>query len=282
MSHVDPDNIDHESYVNRATQALKKNYKVEKKKDASFKIADASAVEQRASELAKEEYEGESALNDWCDENYGDAIDEVTLMALIQISGAEWHGGPFPTGITVVRVGDHVFEAANGSKEFEDEGDFDSFISNILFNDSFHEYYGPIDEEFNNDFWESPPPLLHGTNDLEAVLRSGLAPSSDTRGIDNRSVGAAVFTTTEESIAEEYGSSEGGGIVRINTEAMKKDGDTPFVAEEPPIVEYEYTRNIAHHLGMDEYEPDIESGMDPNTVIVHGKIDPKYLTEVTN
>ena len=133
------------------------------------------------------------------------------------------------------------------------------------------------DDHFNKTFWEHPGTLYHATPDdyLEDIKEEGLVGSSDTRGISNRSVGAAVFTSTEPTDIDSYGNN----VLEIDTEAMKRDGYTPFVGQEPDIESYEKAMSLMHFYGI-EGDPhlDVESGMSPTTVIVYGKIPPQYLT----
>lgn len=137
------------------------------------------------------------------------------------------------------------------------------------------------DQQFNADFWSGPPPLYHATTEelAETIEREGLEARSATRGISNRGVGAAVFTTTDldEAVQGYYGEV----IFEVDTGAMKKAGDTPFVSQEPDVEQYELERLLAAQLDYDDYAPsDIESGMSPWTIIVHGSIGPQYLRRV--
>jgi len=135
------------------------------------------------------------------------------------------------------------------------------------------------DEQFNKEFWERPVNLLHGTNDLQGVLSVGILPKNDTRGMTNTGVGAAVFATTEESVAQSYNYGGSGGIVVIDTNAMKTDGYMPRVSQEPDVVEYDMKMSLAHTLGIEDMHFDVEEGIDPNTVIIYGKVPPKYVSQ---
>jgi len=136
------------------------------------------------------------------------------------------------------------------------------------------------EEQFNREFWGSPGVLYHGTRNLGDVLREGLEPRSETRGLGNRAVGAAVFTTVEEDTAAEHAHGHDGGVVEIDCKRMKRDKLTPFVAQEPEIIEDEMVGALAHRLGI-EYEHECsDAGIDPDTVIVYGPIPPRYLRRV--
>lgn len=140
-------------------------------------------------------------------------------------------------------------------------------------------YITPLD--FNKDFWESPPQFLyHGTQDeyIPDIMREGLEPRDETRGISNRHTGAAVFT----SLNEEYAEYHYGTAIEINVAAMKADGYTPDVGQEGPLEEAELYDALAHKLGLEEYQHETEHGLDPDTVVIYGPIPPKYLRVLGN
>ena len=134
-------------------------------------------------------------------------------------------------------------------------------------------------DQFDKDFWSSPPPLYHNTqkSNVEDIAEEGLVPMNQTRGIGNRGTGAAVFTTSDADESA-YGS-YGPVTYKIDTKAMKRDGYKPYVSQETPVVEYEQFRRLADLLGVDA-EPDLEHGMSPWTVVVFGKIPPQYLERI--
>lgn len=128
--------------------------------------------------------------------------------------------------------------------------------------------------DFNQEFWDFPAPLYHGTSETSwaKIRKTGLEPRSDSRGISNRFVGSAVFTSLDVNVPADYGDV----IVQIDTTAMKRDGYTPQVSLEEGIEEAEALRALAHSLGV-EYEPEIEYGIDPETVVIFGPVAAKYL-----
>jgi hypothetical protein len=130
-------------------------------------------------------------------------------------------------------------------------------------------------DEFEG-FWESPSPLYHATDvdNVRSILRSGLNPESQSRGLRNRGVGLAVFTTLDEESARS--GMYGDAVFEIDTRAMARDGYTPEVEGEPDVAEYEAKNSLAWAFGVEGYTQD-EPENDPDTVIVHGRIPPKYL-----
>jgi hypothetical protein len=128
------------------------------------------------------------------------------------------------------------------------------------------------------DFWKAPAPLYHATTEdhVEDILEAGLQPRSTSRGLRNRGVGAAVFTTTDlETTA--YGS-YGDVVFEIDTAAMARDGYTPEVGLEPDVVEAAGKHALAWAFGIEDYAEEPENARD--TVIVFGAIPPAYLRQL--
>lgn len=131
--------------------------------------------------------------------------------------------------------------------------------------------------DFNKRFWSHPETLFHATKEenIPVIQSEGLKPQNRTRGLSNRGVRGAVFTTSNwDDLAL---GSYGDWILEIDTAAMKRDGYTPFVSQEPDVEEAEVRSALAHRLGIENYEYQVEHGMGMETVIVHGAIPTKYL-----
>lgn len=154
-----------------------------------------------------------------------------------------------------------------------DPDEMDQFIYEADIGEQTDEY----EDRLSDEFWDSPGPVFHATDseNLEAIKVSGIHASSDTRGMSNRHVGSAVYTTAEwdEAKAGHYGDL----VIEIDTVAMKRDGVTPYVAQEPDIVRGEMLGALAHALSNDRFHYDFESGMSPNTLVFSGDIPAKYL-----
>lgn len=136
-----------------------------------------------------------------------------------------------------------------------------------------------IDDEFNTDFWETPNVLYHATDpeNVEDILEDGLEARNQTRGLSNRSVSGAVFTVDNIEIDI---SSYGDSVIKIDTPSMKRDGYMPYVSQEPDVSNYQVIESLYHLYGIDDSPDNIESGVYPETIIVHGNIPPKYLTVI--
>ncbi len=173
-----------------------------------------------------------------------------------------------PNGETIWVSEDKVVEGKLGDFSVYDKHDWvDSADALDMYPDT-----------FSKDFWSSPSPLYHATQKrfVEDIQEDGLEGRSSSRGLSNRSVGSAVFTTMSLSEAE-YGA-YGNFIFQIDTRSMKKDRYTPEVGEEPDILENGARSGLAHLVGLDDYYYDIERGVSDQTVIVYGDIPAKYLT----
>jgi hypothetical protein len=233
--------------------------------------------------------ESEAPTSDYLDE-FSEVPDGATLLKLFdlekQISPAfsvkriEWT----PEKISYLAGADdkpYVYErAADGAFSRQT---VDDFMRDISWKNREHEYF-PEDpaDKFHDDFWGSPAILYHGTTALSAVLKQGLGPMSKTRGLSNRWVGAAVFTSLSDEAAASYRYGPDGGLLAIDTRAMKRDGVQPRVAQEPEVLEQELMSAIAWRLGIEDYAIEYgDSGIDPDTVIVYGKIPAKYLKDVS-
>lgn len=142
-----------------------------------------------------------------------------------------------------------------------------------LFDTADPEDYVEVDDELA-EFWAHPVPLYHATpsENVDDILEVGLEPRSDSRGLRNRGIAEAVFTTLDREKAESglYGDA----VFAIDTKAMAAAGYTPQVTSEPDVVEAAAAATFAWALGL---EIDVESENDPDTAIVHGPIPPEFL-----
>jgi len=141
--------------------------------------------------------------------------------------------------------------------------------------------FGVVIPDLTTEFWapgNPPPELYHATtpDNVAGILKQGLGVRSKTRGISNRSVGAAIFTSTELSDLE--GGEYGDAIFQIDTAAMQRDGVTPPLSLEPDEEEREWKEALASKLGVEDFVFESEAGMSPNTIVVYGHIPAKYLT----
>jgi GNAT superfamily N-acetyltransferase len=153
-------------------------------------------------------------------------------------------------------------------------------------NDMYLGYYVPY-HDFNEEFWGSvggPGSVMYHATDpdnVDDIMRNGLSPDSRTRGISNRSMGAAVFTSSDPSLVSSYGSA----IIAIDVGRMKADGYMPRVSQEEPFEDERMRAALACKIGMTDYCPYSEyssEGLDEQTVALFGNIPPKYLrTNVT-
>jgi hypothetical protein len=139
-------------------------------------------------------------------------------------------------------------------------------------------------EKFNDDFQEYPGTLFHSTpnKNLEAIMKRGLKAESQTRGLTNRGVGAAIFTfdNEESTMTGSYGDT----VLAIDCAAMKRDGLEFYVEQEPAVTENETAGILASVAGADNFhwEAGGDGADDPATVILHiGVVPPKYLRVVS-
>jgi len=188
----------------------------------------------------------------------------------------------FPSGMHVYVSGqtgqpEHVYPESDGEYDREEPHEW---LLNIDQGERSNEYMGEYaDEKFNKDFWENPAPLYHGTEDLQGVLQGGIESRDQTRGISNRWVGAAVYTSLEPHGTDSYA---GDGTVIVDTQAMKRDGYMPQVEMESPIQNAGQLSSIAWQIGIQDYYPAEEyqsEGIAEDTVVIKGDVPAKYVSE---
>jgi hypothetical protein len=134
----------------------------------------------------------------------------------------------------------------------------------------------------DSDFWADVSPvgnyiLYHRTSEANAkrIVRSGLEPRSESRGVSNRGIGAAVFLGPDPDSLDAYGDV----LFAVNMSAMKRDGYTPPVQHETGVDERTQREALAHSLQLDDYYEDDTSseGIYDDTVVVSGHIPAKYV-----
>lgn len=182
-----------------------------------------------------------------------------------------------PDGTVLYIVGNSVIE---WDKKFEDVTieDFNRWI----YDADIESYFPQYGEQFNVEFWKRPQPLYHATveGNVQSILEHGLGPRSQTRGMSNRGVGDAVFTTNdyEETAMGSYGDF----VFEIDTNKMKSSGHMPFVSQEPDIETANMRHQLAWKLGFENWQGESEFGMSESTIIVHGNIPPDCLKLMEN
>lgn len=170
----------------------------------------------------------------------------------------------------------------NDDEETE-EIDIDRLYWNESYLDNIAEQMG-YNSDFNKSFWKYPQPLYHCTTPekYELIKSSGkLKTTNESRGINNRSVGNAIFTTQEEMEVEGLRQSYGDIVIQINTKLMRHDGFMPFVSKEPEVETAEKLAFVLNKLGEEKDISqliDSSGGISEYTVIIYESIPVKYLS----
>lgn len=155
----------------------------------------------------------------------------------------------------------------------------ENWLDDVIAKDMAFDFVGiDMGEELNKEFWDFPQTLYHATSDskkLESILKNGLKPKNETRGLSNRHIGNAIFTSLEPAAIDAY-VGKTGGIIQINTIQMKKDGYTPRVFYEPEVEEQKMLSILYSLVGIEQFH-DYSSGIDENTIILKDEIPAKYL-----
>jgi len=139
------------------------------------------------------------------------------------------------------------------------------------------EYSG---DNFEKDFWDgvfSGSYVYHGTSSdrIDLIKKEGLEPRQETNSLTNSSNGPAVYTSPDyDTAAYIYDV-----VIRIDLGKMKSDGYMPPVSLEVGVDESEMRNALAYKLGIDDFiNESLEQGLSEETVLIYGKIPPKYLS----
>lgn len=183
----------------------------------------------------------------------------------------------FPTGATLdlVEINRRPYIVDFEAQRMENASDWLSGLDDMSLTD-----YIP-EQDFNKDFWEGVGRgyvLYHATasENVEAILRDGLSASDRTRGISNRGMGNAVFTSPEPTSIDSYGDA----VLVIDVGKMKAAGYMPQVSQESPFEAETYKSAIAHKLHIEDWiggEYGSE-GLSEDTVAFMGDIPPQFLS----
>lgn len=144
------------------------------------------------------------------------------------------------------------------------------------------EYFNDID--FNKQFWDDAHTglvLYHATDEENwpSIQRRGLFARSETRGINNRGMDEAVFTSSDGDSLSAYGDC----LIEIDVGKMKEDGYMPEVGPESPLADSYKYEGIAHKIGMEDYSHSSEyqsEGVFDSTIAFFNNIPRKYLKRV--
>lgn len=210
---------------------------------------------------------------------------ELAVKSLLDKFGFQWKEVRFKNG-NVIAV---QFEEGNrwGTNSVYVITDFDypSLQEGREWVDSLYDsqIYHMVDTtDFNQDFWEGVGEgfaLYHATQEdnKDNILKNGLKPDNKTRGISNRGMGSAVFTSDDPESISSYGNV----VFAIDIGLMKHDGYMPTVSMEEPFEDIVEKKKIAAMIGLEEYYPEeeyVSEGLYENTVAIYGVIPAKYLS----
>lgn len=157
----------------------------------------------------------------------------------------------------------------------ETEETFDDFLNNMSWHhrpQDFAPYPDP-----HEDFWRQPQVVYHGTDEenIPTIMQEGLQPRNKTRGIQNRGIGAAIFTSPDASTAQYHY----GPTLAIDAPRMKADGYMPQVGSDG-FDDAWHRESIAAQLEHEWHDEGNYGGEDPSTVVFHEPIPAQYLTRV--
>lgn len=172
--------------------------------------------------------------------------------------------------------------------EEHDEIDVDRLFWNESYLDKVCEQYG-YETDFTKKFWSMHyiPTLYHCTTEdnYSKIKIEGLKRMDINRGAvsGNRSVGDAVFTTSESEEISFFKHYYGPIVISINAQQMKNDGFTPDVSKEPDWERAEKLQFVFQQLEKDMDASRFVDSSDQNTqstIIVYSDIPTKYLSVI--
>lgn len=151
-----------------------------------------------------------------------------------------------------------------------------------------------LEEKRNEFFWNHPQTLYHATpkENIPSIQKDGLKPQHKSRGMTNRHISSAVFTTTEPdeifnpAWSKDWtpGGPYGDALFAINTQMMKADGFMPEMSKEPVFAEADAVNFLTHKIKAWSEDKDradtMGDGVSDTTIIIYSKIPPKYLSLV--
>jgi hypothetical protein len=108
---------------------------------------------------------------------------------------------------------------------------------------------------------------------VDIIVDGKLETRNETRGINNRGQGRAVFTSSHapESI---YGDV----VFEIDIDAMIEDGFKPPAEKEPPVENAEAKEAVAREFHVHDYRVELESGLSRGTNVFYDDIPIEYTT----
>jgi len=164
-------------------------------------------------------------------------------------------------------------DSGDGPTEIQTFESFDDFVYSIDTSE--------LEEQALQDWREGDAKrtvVFHGTTAeaLETIRTEGLDPRSDTRGIVNRGVGDAVYTSETADAAEAFYDV----VVEIDLPRAIEDGviSVDSLDREPDVIRNEVLEGIASSFAVDDFVPEESfDGTRPDTVVISERIPPEYL-----
>jgi len=133
-----------------------------------------------------------------------------------------------------------------------------------------------VTEGFTEEFWRNESVVYHATGYDEAariIMSGGLQPRKSTRGLNNSSVGRAVFASRSSPLGV-YGDVH----FAIDVAAMGADDYQPHVEREPGITEARQREAIAAMFHVPDFWAEPPHDESADTVIFYDEIPLEYLS----
>ncbi len=183
----------------------------------------------------------------------------------------------FNTGASIdtIKFNNHIYVLDYDMQKYEEASEW----LNGIYDHYLYQYI--TERDYNKEFWDDIGQgyiLYHASpeENLDSIMKHGLRASDETRGLSNRGMGNAVFTSPNPDSLDSYGNL----IIAIDVSKMKASGYMPEVSQEEPFKEKEMREALAHKIGLEEYyhEDYSSEGLYEDTVAFYGDIPKRFLT----
>lgn len=165
-------------------------------------------------------------------------------------------------------------------EERDEDGDID--LAQFVWDIHEHDLFSLVPNLYS-DYFGDPETysgvVYHSTTEdnVESINENGLRPENRTRGITNRGIGSAIFTSHEPDPMQSYGEI----LVTIDLDKARKLNPDIQTGLESPIEEYLRRSVIASELGIEDtyqFEPSSSDGVREDTLVIYGHVPREAIT----
>jgi len=212
-------------------------------------------------------------------EDIENAVNIKEVEYIIEQNGFEYDYIQFPMGQKAIKI--YNYEGNNTGLIFLEYPFSIENSKEWLYDlgDNVWQYVKEVD--MNQEFWDNAYPgfkLYHGTSEenIENIMKEGLVPRSETRGMSNQYDPDGVYTSPDSETAYNYYNV----VIEIDVGKMKQSNYMPTVKQESPLEDSEALNSLAYLLDVENmnFEESYSSdGLSDDTIIFLNTIPPQFL-----